>query len=155
MPIDMSETKAGRRDFTLEEANALLPEVRRLLGDLRHAVGGLEDLRRRLKGKDDEIEKPPPDTLVDAEHFHVIRTFHSTVGRFQDLGLEIKDVGKGLVDFPARLGEEEIRLCWQEGEDAVRFFHDLESGFSGRRPIEEMLDPAVLAGDTDDGEEEG
>ena len=153
----MGSREAGvseRRYFTVAEANALLPEVKRLLAELRKAVGGLDELRKKLKTVDDEVEKPASDTFVDREHFLLLGLFHHCLGRFNDLGIEIKDVGKGLIDFPARAGDEEIRLCWLDGEDAVRFFHDLDSGFEGRKPIEE-LGPMVLPPPDDEPDEEG
>lgn len=129
---------SDRRNFSVAEANALLPEVKRLLGHLRKAVGGLEELRAQLPREGEDLLKPPPDTLVDSQHFFLVSAFHTTLGRFQDLGVQIKDVARGLVDFPARLGQEEILLCWLEGEEDVRFYHDLQSGFAGRKPIEEI-----------------
>jgi hypothetical protein len=52
-----------------------------------------------------------------------------------ELGVQIKDVDRGLVDFPAWRGEEEVFLCWHLGEDRVRYWHDLQSGFAGRREL--------------------
>ena len=143
-----------RRFYTVAEANALLPEVKRLLQEMRRATTGLEELRVQLAGEGGEIEKPRCDTPVDRGHFLLASVFHHSLGRFNELGIEVKDLSKGLVDFPAQSAGEEIRLCWQEAEDSVRFYHDLESGFSGRKPIEELaLRPPVP--DVDDGSDEG
>jgi hypothetical protein len=58
------------------------------------------------------------------------------VAELTRLGVQVKDPDTGLVDFPARRGGEDVLLCWQAGEDAVSWWHDLESGFAGRRPID-------------------
>jgi hypothetical protein len=53
----------------------------------------------------------------------------------QELGVLVKDLDRGLVDFPALRGEEEVLLCWEVGEDEVAYWHGLEEGFAGRRPL--------------------
>ena len=58
------------------------------------------------------------------------------VGRLLDLGVEVKDADVGLVDFPSRRAGEDVLLCWRAGEDAVEYWHDLEEGYAGRKPID-------------------
>jgi hypothetical protein len=58
------------------------------------------------------------------------------VHRIQDLGVRIKDINAGLMDFPALHEGREVYLCWRYGEPRVEFWHDIQSGFSGRRPID-------------------
>jgi hypothetical protein len=57
------------------------------------------------------------------------------LGHFTEAGLVLRYLDRGLVDFPAIRHGKEVYLCWQEGEDAVEYWHDLESGFSGREPL--------------------
>jgi hypothetical protein len=57
------------------------------------------------------------------------------VGRIQELGALVKDLDRGLVDFPARRGDEDVLLCWEVGEDEITFWHGLEEGFAGRKPL--------------------
>jgi hypothetical protein len=57
----------------------------------------------------------------------------------QELGAVVKDLEQGLVDFPARRGDEDVYLCWRVGEDRIGFWHGTEEGFAGRRPL--PLDP--------------
>ena len=61
------------------------------------------------------------------------------------IGCELKDLDKGLIDFPARMGDEPIYLCWQAGEARIDFWHTLDGGFAGRRPIAEL--PAATRGE--------
>jgi len=62
--------------------------------------------------------------------------FEDTVRQLTELGVEIKDVDSGLVDFPSRRHGEDVLLCWRVGEDSVEFWHDLEAGYAGRLPID-------------------
>lgn len=57
------------------------------------------------------------------------------VARIEDLGAQVKDLELGLVDFPARRGTETVLLCWKVGEGAIEFWHGLEEGYAGRKPL--------------------
>jgi hypothetical protein len=57
------------------------------------------------------------------------------VEELQQLGLLVKDLDEGLVDFPSLRGDEEVLLCWRLGEDKVAFWHPADEGFAGRRPL--------------------
>jgi hypothetical protein len=58
--------------------------------------------------------------------------------RIQTMGFQVKDVEAGLIDFPCMRNGEEVLLCYRLGEPDILFWHDLESGFAGRRPVEEL-----------------
>ena len=60
------------------------------------------------------------------------------VARIDGLGLTLRDIEHGLVDFPALVAGRQVWLCWQRGESSIGFWHDLETGFSGRRPLAEL-----------------
>jgi hypothetical protein len=60
----------------------------------------------------------------------------ATVGELQALGVIVKDLDLGLLDFPGLRDGEEVELCWQVGEDAVEYWHPLEAGYRGRKPID-------------------
>ena len=60
----------------------------------------------------------------------------AAVNELERLGVVVKDLDLGLLDFPGLRDGEEVELCWQVGEDAVRFWHPLEAGYRGRRPID-------------------
>jgi hypothetical protein len=70
-------------------------------------------------------------STIDAEAAGVVRC----VEELQALGVLVKDLDQGLVDFPARNGDDEVLLCWRLGEDEVAFWHTLDDGFAGRRPL--------------------
>ena len=62
-------------------------------------------------------------------------TLAGTIGEIQAMGVLVKDLDTGLVDFPGQRAEQDILLCWQLGEDEVAFWHGLEDGYAGRQPL--------------------
>jgi hypothetical protein len=129
------------RHFTPEEANAALEHVRPLVERLvaeraEHiaAVERQEELERKIRGNGGGI---PPARLADADaevDAHA-RRLAKLVDEINAAGAEVKDVDIGLVDFPALLGGETVLLCWQLGEGEIRFWHRVDDGFGGRRPL--------------------
>jgi hypothetical protein len=129
------------RHFTPEEANAALPQVRPLVEELvarrRAHVDALarqEELEGHIKGNGGGI---PPATLADAAAVvdREARELARIVDELAELGLQVKDLDEGLVDFPALRHGETVLLCWRLGEDDVAWWHTLEDGFAGRRPL--------------------
>jgi hypothetical protein len=129
------------RHFTPEEANDALAEVRPLVEQMveqRHAhVEALErqeGLEVRIRGNGGGI---PPAELAEAaaEVDRHARELARTVDDIVELGVEVKDLDEGLVDFPALHRGETVLLCWQLGEDEVGYWHSPEDGFAGRRPL--------------------
>ena len=129
------------RHFTPEEANAALAEVRPLVEQLvakrREHVDALarqEDLERKIKGNGGGI--PPAElAAASAEVDAVARWLARLVDEIGEHGAEVKDLDEGLIDFPALRRGETVLLCWQLGEDEIRYWHGLEDGFAGRRPL--------------------
>ena len=129
------------RHFTPEEANDALAEVRplveRMVEQRRAHVEALErqeELESRIRGNGGGI---PPAELAEAaaEVDRHARELTRTVDDIVELGVEVKDLDEGLVDFPALRGDETVLLCWQLGEDEVGYWHSQEDGYAGRRPL--------------------
>jgi hypothetical protein len=129
------------RHFTPEEANAALTQVRPLVERMvehRHAhVEALErqeELEGRIRGNGGGI---PPAQLAEtaAEVERHARELARAVDDIVALGAEVKDLDEGLVDFPALRRGETVLLCWQLGEDEIRYWHTVQEGFAGRRPL--------------------
>ncbi|MGH2705391.1 MAG: DUF2203 domain-containing protein [Actinomycetota bacterium] len=119
------------RHFSVERANALLPEVRERLELLREANSHIAGHRERVtsvaagNGGD-----PKADEWLDAG-----RQVAAQLHWFNEEGIVVRDVEQGLIDFPSRREGREIFLCWRLGEDSVAWWHDTSSGFSGRQPL--------------------
>lgn len=129
------------RHFTAEEANGALAEVRplveRMVEQRRLHVEALErqeELEGHIRGNGGGI---PPAELADtaAEVERLARELAKVVDEIAALGAEVKDLDEGLIDFPALRRGETVLLCWKLGEDEIRYWHAVEDGFAGRRPL--------------------
>ena len=129
------------RYFTVEEANEALGEVRPLTEELvehRRALVELQErlsaLTARITGNGGNVE---PHELEDVQERldKEVAGIARCVARIHELGALVKDLDDGLVDFPATHEGEEILLCWRLGEDEIAYWHGLDEGFSGRKPL--------------------
>jgi hypothetical protein len=122
------------RHFTREEANALLPQLTTLLTQLREAKDELTDAEAH-----EALSEAAPTNGGGEEGRQVgvafleVRRMLETVER---AGLVLRDIDRGLIDFPALSDGREIYLCWELGEDEVAYWHDLEGGYGGREPLD-------------------
>jgi hypothetical protein len=131
----------AERVFTVEEANALLDEVRPLAEQMvRHrqalsrAMARQERLEGSVRGNGGGISPEEPGSVAEevaTEAAGVARCLE----RIQALGAVVKDLDAGLVDFPSVRGDEEVFLCWHVGEDEIRYWHGREEGFAGRKEL--------------------
>lgn len=129
------------RHFTPEEANSLLAQVRPLVGELverhralRAGVATRARLTARISGNGGDLDPQAP-RLIEEQVERESEAVAHAIEELGRLGVLVKDIDAGLVDFPARRGEEEVLLCWQLGEDEVAFWHGLEEGYAGRKPL--------------------
>jgi hypothetical protein len=129
------------REFTPEEANEALREVRPLAEELvRHRTAQRRAQREharltlRIAGNGGGIDaKRLADLETESEQARV--GIARCVNRIHGLGAIVKDLDEGLVDFPARHGSENVLLCWKLGEDEAAHWHGLDEGFAGRKPL--------------------
>jgi hypothetical protein len=129
------------RYFTVEEANDALDDVRPLTEELvehRRALVELQErqsaLTERIAGNGGNVE---PQELQDVQERldEEVAGIARCVARIHEVGALVKDLDDGLVDFPATREGEDILLCWRLGEDEIGFWHGLDEGFSGRKPL--------------------
>jgi hypothetical protein len=129
------------RHFTPDEANAALVEVRPLVERMvahrrahSEALERQEELEGRIRGNGGGI---PPAQLAEAaaEVEREARSLARAVDEIVEQGAEVKDLDEGLIDFPALRHGETVLLCWKLGEDSIRYWHAVEDGFAGRRPL--------------------
>jgi len=133
--------------FTVEEADKLLPQVRRLLKEMRACRDRMEKLEKEKAVEelswlqpDGTVSPKAKDQLarLDAEQKQQASSFEKLLREMTLLGAQLKDLDDGLVDFFTPRGEDLVYLCWKEGEDRISYWHDMQSGFAGRRPLEEL-----------------
>jgi hypothetical protein len=70
------------------------------------------------------------------EHDRLTMLIKAALEKIESTGCVVKDLDMGLLDFPARLNNEDIYLCWRLGEDRIRFYHRQDEGFAGRKPLD-------------------
>ena len=121
--------------FTPREANDVLESLRPLAAEIVRIVADVHTRRPELwpaiqrsvgNGGSAELSR----LYIDFERLDAL------VHRVQDMGIQVKDLSTGLVDFPALRGGREVLLCWRYNEARVEFWHDFESGFAGRQQID-------------------
>jgi hypothetical protein len=122
------------RHYSLDEANALLPKVKPVLRKLRDAKDVLvdEDAHELLSDAAPTNGGGDPGRQV-ADAFLEVRRL---LAALQEAGIVVRDIDRGLIDFPAIRDGEEVYLCWELGEDAIAYWHDLETGYRGRQPLD-------------------
>lgn len=129
------------RIFTPEEANAALAAVRPLVEQMVEAKGALDNAQEQSDGAARSISGngggiPPAELAALHEQLEQRATeLAAIVDELQELGVQVKDLDSGLVDFPSFRDGERVLLCWRLGEDEVAFWHGLEDGFAGRQPL--------------------
>lgn len=123
--------KPGKKYFTLGEANRSLPYVARVIEDLTVCYGRVVEIRQSLAnlGPGDNREK------LENELESGMDQLSELVDELQQVGVELKDFEKGLLDFPSLHEGREIYLCWHRGEKAVHTWHEIDAGFAGRQDV--------------------
>jgi hypothetical protein len=131
----------AERHFTPEEASVLLAEVRPAAEELvAHrramvdAAAGQARLVQRIAGNGGDFDPQEP-RLLEETFEREAQAVARCVERLERLGVLVKDLERGLVDFPALHDGEEVLLCWEVGEEDVAFWHGLDEGFAGRKPL--------------------
>ena len=123
-----------QKHFTLEEARALLPQLRRIFADAQRR-------RQRVAEADEKLGKIVRDTGNDLGGPNVsgmmmdLLQMNAQMQRVQKLGVVVKDFERGLLDFPHLREGREVFLCWELDEDDIEFWHDLDTGYGGRERL--------------------
>ena len=131
------------RFFTLLEAEAHLPEVERILRGIleskqQHeaAAGELARIAQRITFAGGMIAPADRVAQLRKRKEATAAALKSAVERLEELGVLLKDADTGLVDFPTLYRDREVYLCWKLGETGIGFWHHVEDGYRGRRPID-------------------
>lgn len=134
------------KTFTVEEAQSLLPVLESLLK--RAAEGkqaseeveaALSELARRIYvsgGMKVDVAAVASQRAEMEAHLERVR---ESLAEIDSIGVQVKDIESGLLDFPCRLDDQVVLLCWRKGEPAIEHWHTVESGFQGRQPLDERF----------------
>jgi hypothetical protein len=129
------------RYFGIDEANERLLDVRPLLEQLRADRDLVAELQQQLTlGRETNGSAEHAEQLAEIEQQErdIVRRMQAAVIRIDGWGVTLRDIGAGLIDFPALASGRPIWLCWRLGEDDIAWWHETNTGFDSRRPLSEL-----------------
>jgi len=134
------------KTFSVEEAQTLVPVLESLMKNAMEAKETAETIAQELQSLSQRIFMNGG-TLVRiaevakrrAQQDKAIQQVKDTLAEIDSIGVQVKDLDSGLLDFPCRLGEEIVLLCWKMGETEIQHWHTMESGFGGRKALDERF----------------
>jgi len=121
------------KHYTRDEARKLLPQITEWLAELRGSrdlLTHFDDQLGKALGLGDDLGGD----MVNA-YVRTLGKVRETLQRFRNREIQIKDLDRGLIDFPADVGGREVFLCWESGEEDIEFWHDLDTGYAGRERL--------------------
>ena len=134
------------KTFTLDEAQSLLPVLESLLKralegkqSAEEVDSGLSDLARRIYlsgGMRVDVGAVARQRAEIEAHLQRVR---ESIAEIDSIGVQVKDLEAGLLDFPCRLDDQVVLLCWRMGETSIEHWHTVDSGFGGRQPVDERF----------------
>ncbi len=122
-----------QKHYTVAEARQLLPEIRKRLKALvgyRLQLQKVDEILRDQSPADNDQGGPRVNRWVT-----VVAAIQHAVGWFERAEIQIKDLDRGLIDFPSLIGGREVFLCWEHDDEDIEFWHDLDSGYAGRERL--------------------
>ncbi len=141
------------KTFTLDEAQSLLPVLESLL---KRAIEGrrsaeqvessLSNLARQIYFTGGMRVNPVGVAKQRTELEDHLKQVRETVAEIDAIGVQVKDLDTGLLDFPCRVEDEVVLLCWRMGEPAIEHWHTMEAGFQGRQPVDERFRRRAASG---------
>jgi hypothetical protein len=130
-----------RKTFTVSSANRMLPLVRRIASDAVRDYLRWQETVRQFEIASLKSSADRPDATAEAlqrEAEQLARDIEGYIAEATELGVMVKGLDTGLVDFPAEIDGRPVLLCWQLGEDKVRYWHEEDAGFAGRQPLPQL-----------------
>jgi hypothetical protein len=122
-----------KQHYTRDEARELLPQIRQWLKRIKQLQADLQKSDERLGG----LMAPGCDLGGDLVNrwIRTLADLEAAFLEFQRREIQVKDVERGLVDFPAFIGGKEVFLCWEQDDEDIEFWHDLDAGYAGRERL--------------------
>lgn len=134
------------KTFTLQEAQRLLPVLRSLLQramEGKQAIQQIDqeflDLKHRVFLSGGLFIDVAGIVRRRAERDKLLQGIQDAMAEIDAIGVQVKDLEIGLLDFPCQVEDEIVLLCWKYGEEKIEFWHGMEEGFAGRKPIDERI----------------
>jgi hypothetical protein len=142
------------KTFTLDEAQSLLPVLESLLKraiegkrSAEEVESGLSSLAQRIYFTGGMRVNPASIAKQRTELEDHLKQVRETIAEIDAIGVQVKDLETGLLDFPCRVDDQVVLLCWRLGEPAIEHWHTMEAGFKGRQPVDERFRRRAAFGD--------
>lgn len=149
--------------FTIAEANKALPEVAAKFNETNRILNNVKKIEKRLQmtvsdtnsnGNNSQHDRNNTDSgkysnplktymELKQELNSTVTKLYQSIETLESIGVSLKGLEDGLVDFPSKRFGQDVWLCWKFGETEIKFWHDMENGFMGRKPIEVSVDSLV------------
>jgi hypothetical protein len=137
LKLNSTPVASRRKHFTVEQANRALVLLKRVVADVILGYRELHDLQEALDVA--QIGHRARQARFYSDRLrNVVARLQTCLDELREVGVEIRDWSLGVVDFPAMAGGREVCLCWQFGEPRVMYWHEMDEGDSGRKPIETL-----------------
>lgn len=124
--------------FTLEQANEMLPQVIKKFQNIVNMKNEVVRIQSDLENNPKYMGTFKDYIIKKQELNSAITNFYKSIEDLEATGVSIKSIDQGLLDFPSLMFNEEVWLCWKDGETEIKFWHGKDEGFNGRKPIENM-----------------
>ena len=121
--------------FSVNDANKILPVVIKKFNYAKKAKAEVMKMEQQLTSEMIPTISLEEYTINKRKLNSSITKFYQSIEDLENTGVSLKGLDEGLLDFPAKRFDEEIWLCWKEGETEIKFWHEKDSGFMGRKPI--------------------
>ena len=120
------------RYFTIKSANEALPSVIEKFNNLKKQKNEIMKAEQELQSSVSNFEE----YMIQKQKLNSEMTkFYQLIEDLEATGVSLKGIDQGLLDFPSKRFDEDVWLCWKDGETEIKFWHDMDSGFNGRKPI--------------------
>jgi len=120
------------RYFTIKSANEALPSVIEKFNNLKKQKNEIMKAEQELQSSVSNFEE----YMIQKQKLNSEMTkFYQMIEDLESTGVSLKGLDQGLLDFPSKRFDEDVWLCWKDGETEIKFWHELDTGFNGRKPI--------------------
>lgn len=124
--------------FTLKQANEMLPSIIKKFDNTVKMKNEVNRIQTEFGTNPKYMTSFKDYSIKKQELNSAITNFYKSIEDLESTGVSIKSIDQGLLDFPSLMFNEEIWLCWKEGETEIKFWHGKDEGFNGRKPIESI-----------------
>ena len=121
--------------FSVNDANKILPSVIKKFNHAKKMKAEVMKMEKQLSSGITPVTSLEEYSMIKRKFNSLVTEFYKSIEDLESTGVVLKGLDEGLLDFPAKRFNEEIWLCWKEGETEIKFWHEKDSGFMGRKPI--------------------